>query len=67
MELSEILCNELFNAAWEVRHGSATLIREIIKECGKVAGVISADKVNTSIVYFNLFLGIMLSQFNFYP
>lgn len=51
MEFSEILSNELFNSAWEVRHGAATLIREIVKRCGGSAGITSPDEVGAKIGY----------------
>ncbi|XP_031555940.1 TATA-binding protein-associated factor 172-like [Actinia tenebrosa] len=35
---SEELCQELFHQSWEVRHGAATGLREIIKVHGKGAG-----------------------------
>lgn len=44
-EFSEILCNELFSIAWETRHGAATLLREVIKQTGMSAGVVSPSDV----------------------
>ncbi|XP_067858540.1 TATA-binding protein-associated factor 172 isoform X3 [Heptranchias perlo] len=34
----EELCNDLFNPAWEVRHGAGTGLREILKAHGKSGG-----------------------------
>lgn len=33
------LCAELFEARWEVRHGAATALREVLARCGSGAGV----------------------------
>ncbi|RWS27685.1 TATA-binding protein-associated factor 172-like protein [Leptotrombidium deliense] len=35
------LINDLFNANWEVRHGSSTALREIVKHHGKCGGRVS--------------------------
>ena len=32
------LCNDLFNPSWEVRHGAASGLREILKQHGNSAG-----------------------------
>ncbi|XP_033118487.1 TATA-binding protein-associated factor 172-like [Anneissia japonica] len=38
MAFSEQLCNDLFHQSWEVRHGAATGIRELVKTHGKSGG-----------------------------
>ncbi|GFQ73279.1 TATA-binding protein-associated factor 172 [Trichonephila clavata] len=35
---SDVLVNDLLNASWEVRHGAATALREIVRIHGKEAG-----------------------------
>ncbi|KAI1296806.1 TATA-binding protein-associated factor [Halotydeus destructor] len=35
---SDELMSDLFNSAWEVRHGAATAIREVVKQHGKCGG-----------------------------
>lgn len=43
-----MLCNELFSKVWEVRHGAATLLREIVKQCGYGAGVLNPESVSVN-------------------
>lgn len=35
---TESLCQDLFSASWEVRHGAATALREIVRLHGRGAG-----------------------------
>lgn len=44
------LCQDLFSSSWEVRHGSATALREVIRICGKGAG--RASDIPQDQVYF---------------
>ncbi|KAG8435264.1 hypothetical protein GDO86_013278 [Hymenochirus boettgeri] len=39
--LYDELCNDLFNASWEVRHGAGTGLREILKAHGKSGGKVA--------------------------
>lgn len=40
------LCQDLFNPSWEVRHGAATALREVVRVHGRGAGK-SADQTET--------------------
>lgn len=47
--LCEALMNDLFHSAWEIRHGAATGLREILKSHARGAGKSSstpADQVH---------------------
>lgn len=46
LDICEVLCNELFSKVWEIRHGAATLLRQIVKQCGYSAGVVNPDSVS---------------------
>ena len=42
------LCQELFNPNWEVRHGAATALREVVRVQGRGAGK-SADQTENEV------------------
>jgi TATA-binding protein-associated factor len=42
------LCQDLFNPNWEVRHGAATALREVVRVHGRGAGK-SADQTETEV------------------
>lgn len=49
------LCQDLFSSSWEVRHGAATALREVIKICGKGAGR-SADIPREQVTSLTIYL-----------
>ena len=49
--------NDLFHPAWEVRHGAASGLREVMKGHGRGAGKLAevpCDQVNQENVVFNI-------------
>lgn len=43
---SDELMSDLFSASWEIRHGAATALREIVKQQGKCAGRVASAPSN---------------------
>jgi len=63
------LLKDLFNTKWEIRHGAATAIREVIKHHGHGAGKASnlpSDQVYKKYIY-NLFYNGIILYFVIYP
>lgn len=52
--LSDELAHDLFDPQWEVRHGAAAALREILRLHGKGAGKCMGI-VSTKLLYANLF------------
>jgi TATA-binding protein-associated factor len=39
----DLLMYDLFNSSWEKRHGAAVGLKEVVRQHGKTAGMISGD------------------------
>lgn len=46
--LCDQLCQDLFHPSWEVRHGAATALREVVRVHGRGAGK-AADLTETEV------------------
>jgi hypothetical protein len=46
------LCQDLFSPSWEVRHGAATALREVVRVHGGGAGK-AADQTETEVLHMH--------------